>query len=193
MEVFEKNGFSDPGRPPEDSADAAEAAVESGLTQEADAVSAVESAVRTELAELRDRHARLAAEFDNYRKRVTRERAELTDRAQAQLVAQLLDGLDDLDRLVASDAATTTVETLRPAVDAAQKKLAKELAAAGVERIEPTGAPFDPSRHEAVSIVPPPDPSKDHQVSATFQTGYALKGTLIRPARVQVYSSEGLG
>src|SRR3954469_3715986 len=59
-----------------------------------------------ELAELKDRHLRLAAEFDNYRKRSTRERAEVADRAQASFVAKLLDVLDDLDRLVASDPST---------------------------------------------------------------------------------------
>jgi molecular chaperone GrpE len=51
--------------------------------------------------------------------------------------------------------------------------------------------PFDPSLHEAVSVLPAPDPSKDHKVSATFQAGYRFKGSLLRPARVQVFSSEG--
>ena len=50
------------------------------------------------------------------------------------------------------------------------------------------GQTFDPAEAEAVSIVPPPDPAKDHTVAATFQTGYRFKGTLVRPARVQVYS-----
>jgi molecular chaperone GrpE len=68
------------------------------------------------------------------------------------------------------------------------RKLRKELEAAGVERVDPVGQPFDPAEHEAVSVVPAPDPSKDHLVSATFQTGYRFKGALVRPARVQVYS-----
>ena len=67
----------------------------------------------------------------------------------------------------------------------------KELEDAGVERIDPTGAPFDPSQHEAVSTVPAPDRSRDQQVSATFQPGYRFKGVLVRPARVQVYSDQG--
>jgi len=58
-------------------------------------------------------------------------------------------------------------------------------------RIDPTGQPFDPSIHEAVSVVPPGPGQADHTVSATFQAGYRFKGGLIRPARVQVFSSEG--
>jgi molecular chaperone GrpE len=143
-----------------------------------------------QLDEARDRHLRLAAEYDNYRKRSIRERTELNDRAQAALVGRLLDALDDMDRLSA-DGATSSGDQLRQAVELVDKKLRKELQSAGLERIEPTGAPFDPSVHEAVSTVPPPTPGQDHMVSATFQVGYRFKGMLVRPARVQVYSEQG--
>ena len=143
-----------------------------------------------ELAELKERHLRLAAEFDNYRKRITRERADLTDRAQADFVAKLLDVLDDMDRLVASDPATP-LPALREGLSAVDRKLWKDLEEAGVERIDPVGLPFDPSQHEAVSTAPAPDRSLDHTVSATFQPGYRFKGVLVRPARVQVYSDQG--
>ena len=143
-----------------------------------------------QLEETRDRHVRLAAEYENYRKRVTRERTELSDRAQAALVGRLLDVLDDMDRLCA-DGSAASGEQLRQAVELVDKKLWKELQAAGLERIDPVGAPFDPGMHEAVSTVPPPSREQDHQVSATFQAGYRFKGTLVRPARVQVYSEQG--
>jgi molecular chaperone GrpE len=146
-----------------------------------------------EVAAARDQHLRLAAEFDNFRKRVARERVELSERAQAAFITRLLDVLDDLDRLVASDPASTSAESFRDAVGLVDKKLRKELEAAGVERIDPAGAPFDPSLHEAVSTVPTPDASRDHTVSATFQAGYRFKGQLVRPARVQVYSTQGAG
>ena len=145
-----------------------------------------------EVAELRDRHLRLAAEFDNYRKRVARERVELADRAQAAFVIRLLDILDDLDRVV-DDSRNTPLETLREALVLVDRKLRKELEAAGVERIDPAGAPFDPGAHEAVSTIPAPDSAKDHMVSATFQPGYRFKGQLVRPARVQVFSTQGAG
>jgi molecular chaperone GrpE len=146
--------------------------------------------LESEVAELKDRHLRLAAEFDNYRKRVAKERADLTDRAQASFVAKLLDVLDDMDRLVASNPATP-LATLREGLSAVDRKLWKDLEEAGVERIDPAGSAFDPSQHEAVSTVPAPDRSLDHTVSATFQPGYRFKGVLVRPARVQVYSDQG--
>jgi len=142
-----------------------------------------------ELAELKDRHLRLAAEYDNYRKRSSRERAELADRAQASFVAKLLDVLDDLDRLVASDP-STPLTTMREGLSAVDRKLWKELQDAGVERIDPLGTAFDPALHEAVSTMPAPERSKEQMVSATFQPGYRFKGTLVRPARVQVYSEQ---
>ncbi len=141
----------------------------------------------SDLHDMRDRHLRLAAEFDNYKKRVARERSELSDRAQATFIARLLDVLDDLDRLVATDSAAAP-DTLSAGLALVDKKLRKELESAGVERIDPVGQPFNPAEHEAVSIIPPPDAALDHTVSATFQTGYRFKGTLVRPARVQVYS-----
>jgi molecular chaperone GrpE len=138
----------------------------------------------------REQHLRLAAEYDNFRKRNARERAELSDRAQAALVTRLLEVLDDMDRL-AVDGRNASPETLRQAIELVDRKLRKELEAAGLERIDPVGQPFDPSLHEAVSVVPPPSEAQDHQVSATFQTGYRYKGVLVRPARVQVFSAHG--
>ena len=146
--------------------------------------------LESQLEEARDRHLRLAAEFDNFRKRVARERTELGERAQAGLVTRLLDVLDDMDRLSA-DGSAASAESTREAVGLVDKKLRKELEAAGLERIDPAGQPFDPSLHEAVSTLPPPSPDRDHTVSATFQTGYRFKGMLIRPARVQVYTEQG--
>lgn len=152
-----------------------------------------ENAVRRleeQLAEARDRQLRLAAEFDNFRKRVAKERIELADRAQAALVMKLLDILDDVDRIVASDPDTPTA-TLLQAMLLVDKKLRKELESAGIERLDPVGQAFDPAFHEAVAILPAPTAGQDHTVAATFQIGYRFKGSLVRPARVQVYSSEG--
>jgi molecular chaperone GrpE len=144
-----------------------------------------------ENSELRDRHLRLAAEFDNFRKRAARERAELGDRAQAALSVRLLEVLDDLDRVVAGEATGGTSDVVQQALILIDRKLRKELESAGLERIDPVGRPFDPSMHEAVSAARPPDVTLDHTVGATFQAGYKFKGSLIRPARVQVYTSEG--
>jgi molecular chaperone GrpE len=146
--------------------------------------------LESERDDVKEKYLRLAAEFDNFRKRTARERLELADRAQAAFVIRLLEVLDDLDRVVAGDQSTAS-DAMQQAVVLIDRKLRKELESAGLERIDPVGSPFDPSHHEAVSVIPPPEASQDHTVSATFQAGYRFKGTLIRPARVQVYSDAG--
>ena len=144
-----------------------------------------------ELDELKDRHLRLGAEFDNYRKRVARERSELADRAQAAFAGRLLDVLDDVDRLVVQAEQGGSLDSLREGLRLVDRKLRKELEGVGLERIDPAGKPFDPQEHEAVSVVSAPSADDEHNVSATFQAGYRFKGILVRPARVQVYSGEG--
>lgn len=143
-----------------------------------------------EFAELRDRHLRLAAEYDNFRKRAARERDELAARSQAALVVRLLEALDDLDRLV-NEGTSQSGDVIQEALVLIDRKLRKELEGAGLERIDPAGQPFDPTLHEAVAVLPAPEAAQDHVVAATFQIGYRFKGSLIRPARVQVYSTEG--
>lgn len=147
--------------------------------------------LQSELEACQERHLRLAAEFDNFRKRVARERVETGDRAQAAFVMQMLEVLDDLDRVVGDQGTEASDQVIKDAVLLIDRKLRKELRGAGLERLDPVGQVFDPAEHEAVSALPPPDPSQDHTVSATFQTGYRFKGQLIRPARVQVYSDQG--
>jgi len=183
------DGPGDGSSPPESVIQADAPAAAAGLPSEPEP-----SAIRRleeELADARDQHLRLMAEFDNFRRRVARERVELTDRAQAGFVVKLLDVLDDMDRLAASDPASMPAESLHQGMELVDRKLRKELEAAGLERIDPAGNPFDPTLHEAVSVLPPPSPDKDHVVNATFQVGYRFRGNLVRPARVQVFSSEG--
>lgn len=146
--------------------------------------------LQEQLDEAQERYLRLAAEFDNYRKRVARERLELTERAQASLILKLVEILDDMDRLVAADP-TGTDDSVHQAMIMVDRKLRKELEAAGLERVDPAGQPFDPSTHEAVAVTPAADPAQADSVSATFQVGYRFKGHLVRPARVQVYAAEG--
>lgn len=147
--------------------------------------------LQDELAASKDQYLRLAAEFDNFRKRVARERVELGDRAQANFVLRLLEVLDDLDRLVEQDVAQTDRDVLHQALVLVDRKLRKELAAAGLEAVDAAGAAFDPSVHEAVSAVPPPAPEQDQTIAAVFQAGYRFKGQLVRPARVQVFIDQG--
>jgi len=164
-------------------------AVEDGGVFEVDASASV---LERALADTEERFLRLAAEYDNYRRRTTKEKTESFDRGASSMAARLLDTLDDIDRLGSSDAAVTTAAAFRSAFDLIQKKLRKDLEAAGLEWIEPVGAPFDPTEHDAVAVVAPDSEGQDQTVKATFQTGYRYKGAVIRPARVQVYSEQGV-
>jgi molecular chaperone GrpE len=150
-----------------------------------DAAQAAEEAERS-ISELRDKYLRLAAEFDNYRKRTARERAEAGSRAQGELVKHITDSLDDLARVTAVDAASTDARSVIEGVDLVSKKLLKALTAAGLEIIDPVNQTFDPAFHEAVATEPALSPEDDHVVSQVFQPGYRFGGQLLRPARVVV-------
>lgn len=139
-----------------------------------------------ELEDLRDRHLRLAAEFDNFRKRMARERSELRARAQAEVIANTLDALDDLGRVREVDPSTATVEDVLSGVQLVERKLLRELETAGLKRVGRVGEEFDPHLHEAVGAVPAASPEHDGTVAAVFQIGYQFGDVLVRPARVQV-------
>ena len=138
-----------------------------------------------ELQELQDRHLRLAAEFENYRKRTRRELAEMRVRAQADLVRRLLEVLDDLGR-VAEATPDATVESLQEGIALVELKMRRELDDAGLARIEAAGKRFDPNLHEAVVTRPVSEPEEDDLVSRVFLEGYTFGPVLVRPARVEV-------
>ncbi len=139
----------------------------------------------------KDRHLRLAAEYDNFRKRTTKERADVWARAQAELVSRLADALDDLSRFAHIDPAAIDSKTLHEGVDLVERKVWKELESAGVTRIDQTGVPFDPNVHEAVTTQPATTPEQDHTVGQVVQPGYKMRDTLLRPARVVVLTWQG--
>src|SRR5262245_43426721 len=139
-----------------------------------------------ELDALKDRELRLRAEYDNYRKRVARERAELGTSATAEVVTRLVDALDDLARFAHIDPATTDTKVLHEGIDLVERKIWKHLGALGLTRLDQTGVPFDPKLHEAVTTMPAAAPEQDHSVGAVLQPGYVIGEKLIRPARVAV-------
>jgi molecular chaperone GrpE len=146
---------------------------------------------RTALAQATDRYLRLAAEFENYKKRSVRERTETRARAQAELIERLVDALDDLARFAHVDPAQTDAKTIHDGVDMVERKFWKQLDAVGVTRIDQTGVPFDPNVHEAVTMQPAAAAAQDHTVGAVLQPGYKLGDALIRPARVVVLTWQG--
>jgi molecular chaperone GrpE len=144
-----------------------------------------------ELEEMREKYLRLAAEYDNFRKRTTRERQEAHLRGQADMLKGMIDALDDLGRFAHVDPTTTDPKTIVEGVEMVEKKLFKTLSGHGLEIINPVGHPFDPAIHEAVMTEPAASKEEDHLVARVFQVGYLFNGQLLRPARVVVKQWNG--
>ena len=136
--------------------------------------------------EQREKYLRLVAEYDNYRKRSMRERQEAGARAQADLVKQLIDALDDLSRFAHVDPQSVDPATVVQGAELVERKLLKALGAAGLTMINPQDQPFDPAIHEAVATEPALSREDDHMVARVYQSGYLFNGQLLRPARVVV-------
>ena len=142
----------------------------------------VERAVAAE----REKYLRLAAEFDNFRKRSIRERQEAGGRAQGDLVQELLEVLDDVMRFADLDPAATDSATVVRGVELVERKLLKTLGTQGLEVLDPVDQPFNPAFHEAVATEPALSPEDDNMVARVYQRGYLFRGQLLRPARVVV-------
>lgn len=138
-----------------------------------------------------EKYLRLAAEYDNFRKRSARERSDAGARAQADLVRQMIEALDDLARFAHVDPGTTAADTIVQGVDMVEKKMMKALGSAGLRVINPVGETFDPSLHEAVATEPTSAPEDDHVVARVYQPGYVFNTQLLRPARVVVKQWNG--
>jgi len=178
------------GDPPfsESSDPAADSGAATGASESATASA---SRGESDLSGERDKYLRLAAEYDNYRKRAAKERQDAGARAQADLVRQLVEALDDVARFAHVDPATTDAGTIVQGVDMVEKKLLKALGNAGLEVINPVGETFDPALHEAVATEPTSAREDDHVVSRVYQPGYLFKSQLLRPARVVVKQWNG--
>lgn len=158
-----------------------------GASEESGAAAVAEE-LREEFDALNDRHLRLVAEFNNYRRRNEQERLTAWSRAQADMVEGFLDVLDDLHRVAELDLSNATVEAIMEGIDLVEKKFIRALSDASVEMVDPTGQPFDPEVMEAMMRVPSEDEAQIDTVAQCFQKGYSLKGILVRPARVSVYT-----
>lgn len=138
-----------------------------------------------EREQLRDRLLRTTAEFDNFRKRVDRERREMADRAAESVLLDLLPVVDDLERALAVEVAGEGADVYRRGVELIHKQLTELLARRGVKVLDALGADFDPHQHQAVASEPA-EGHRDGEVVAVMRTGYLLNDRLLRPAMVKV-------
>jgi molecular chaperone GrpE len=140
--------------------------------------------LRRERDELHDRLLRKGAEFDNYRKRIERERREQSDQAVVDLLQSLLAVVDDFDRALTIEAGADA-EGYRKGVELIYAKLHDVLKRHGVRPIEALGTDFDPNLHEAVVQETSPN-HRDGEVIGELRKGYMLGDKLLRPAMVKV-------
>ena len=138
------------------------------------------------IEELNDKYLRKVAEFENYRKRTLKEKAELILNGAEKTITKILPVIDDMERAIENGKKTDDVETLREGIDLIYKKFIKILSGEGVERIETTDKDFDTDFHEAIAMVPGMGDDKKGKVIDCVQTGYTLNGKVIRYAKVAV-------
>jgi len=145
-----------------------------------------ESQLKAERDELYDRLLRKQAEFDNYKKRVERERSEYVQFASAELMRELLNAMDSFDLAIHNAGSDTAAgETMLRGLDLIYKQFQDTLARFGLKVIEARGQTFDPNLHQAVSTVPTDDVAENTVVDE-LRKGYMLNGKLLRPVMVSV-------
>jgi molecular chaperone GrpE len=128
---------------------------------------------------------RKSAEFDNYRKRVERERQTLAEATAASVVEDLLPLMDDLERALQADAGSEGADAYRRGVELIHRQLDELLRKRGVEPIEAVGEDFDPHLHQAVTY-DPVEGRRDGEIVEEFRKGYRLGDRLLRPSMVRV-------
>lgn len=139
-----------------------------------------------QIEQLQDKYLRQVAEFDNYRKRTLKEKAELVLNGGEKVMTALLPVLDDLERAQANIEKSTDVETLKEGVELIISKLGKVLTAQGLKPIETKDTTFDTDFHEAIAMVPVEDETQKGKVIDCVQTGYMLNEKVLRHAKVAV-------
>jgi len=139
-----------------------------------------------QIAELKDKYLRQAAEFDNYRKRIIKEKSELILNGGENVINSLLPVIDDFERALANIEKSEDTETLKTGVELIYQKLLKALEANGLKAIETNNADFDTDFHEAVAMIPAPSDDFKGKVVDCVQKGYKLNDKVIRHAKVAV-------
>jgi molecular chaperone GrpE len=139
-----------------------------------------------ELDEMRDKYLRLIAEFDNYKKRTAKERIDLMQTANKEVIVSLLDVLDDSERATKQLETTTDINAIKDGVMLVFNKLKTTLQAKGLKPMESLKTEFNPDLHEAITEIPAPTPDLQGKVVDDMQKGYYLNDKLIRYAKVIV-------
>ena len=139
-----------------------------------------------EVADLKDRLLRQMAEFDNYRKRTMKEKADIILNGSAGVVTDILPVIDDLERAIANSAKSEDYNALKEGVELIYNKLMHTLEQKGLQKISPKNEPFDTDFHEAIAMIPAPSEDLKGKVLDCAIDGYKLNDKVLRHAKVAV-------
>lgn len=138
------------------------------------------------VSEERDKYLRLSAEFDNYRKRTLKEKAELIKNGAEKTLTAILPVLDDFERALKNMEASEETQAMKEGVELIFNKFQKVLGQEGLQKIETEGKVFDTDFHEAIALIPAPSEDLKGKILDCVQTGYMLNEKVIRHAKVAV-------
>ena len=144
------------------------------------------AAAETKVAELQDKYLRQVAEFDNYRKRTIKEKAELILNGAEKTITAILPILDDMERALKNMDKMEDVAAVKEGVDLIFQKFVKVLGEQGVKKIETENADFNTDLHEAIAQVPAPSDEMKGKIIGCVKTGYTLNEKVIRHSQVAV-------
>ena len=133
-----------------------------------------------------DKYLRLYSEFDNFRKRTSKERIDLIHTAGIEIITNLLPVIDDLERAIKSSEQISDTDAFKEGINLIYNKLINTLSKKGLEPMKSIGEPFDPEFHEAVTNIPAPSEDMIGKVVDEVEKGYLLNGKVIRYAKVVV-------
>ncbi|MDR0961008.1 MAG: nucleotide exchange factor GrpE [Mediterranea sp.] len=134
----------------------------------------------------KDKYLRLSAEFDNYRKRTMKEKAELILNGGEKTISAILPVVDDFERALQNMASATDIAAVKEGVELIYTKFMSVLGQNGVKTIDAVGRPLDTDYHEAIAVVPAPEEAQKGVIIDCVQTGYTLNDKVIRHAKVVV-------
>lgn len=155
------------------------------LTQEEELAQELEKAQET-IEEQKDKYLRLSAEFDNYRKRTIKEKAELILNGGEKSLNSILPVVDDFERAIKTMETATDVNAVKEGIELIYNKFLAVLAQNGVKVIETKDQPLDTDYHEAIAVIPAPSEAQKGKILDCVQTGYTLNDKVLRHAKVVV-------
>ena len=155
------------------------------MTHEDELEKNLETAQET-IEEQKDKYLRLSAEFDNYRKRTMKEKAELILNGGEKSLSSILPVVDDFERAIKTMETATDVQAVKEGVELIYNKFMATLAQNGVKVIETKDQPLNTDYHEAIAVIPAPSEAQKGKILDCVQTGYTLNDKVLRHAKVVV-------